>query len=215
MLAMTTDSRRDSGSDSGNDSGNPHDSAGSSGAADLPAALLALPVDVTAVAGRPGASRGFERHAVVAGLATEAAGVGDDPVDLDLRLEGVAEGVVVNGSVGGAWHAECSRCLEPIQGPFDLEVHELYEVDPVDGETYLLADDEIDLVPLVRDTVVPRLPHAPICADDCRGLCPRCGVDRNHEECDCAETVADPRWDALDELRFDEPRFNELRFEER
>lgn len=196
MLTMTSNFRRES-----------HDSSGLFGTAADDAPLTApepLRIDVTAVARRPGVSRRVERHAVVGGLATEAARVGDDPVDLDLRLEGVAEGVVVSGSVSGAWHAECSRCLETIEGPFDLEVHELYEADPVESETYRLVDDEIDLVPLVRDAVVLTLPQAPLCSDDCRGLCPRCGIDRNHEECDCAETATDPRWDALDQLRFEE-----------
>lgn len=195
MLTMTSNSRRES-----------PDSHGSSNASDPVSALM---IDVTAVARHPGVSRRVERHVAVAGLTTEAASVGDDPVDLELRLEGVAEGVVVNGSVSGAWHAECSRCLEAIEGPFDLEVHELYEADPVESETYLLDDDEIDLVPLVRDAIVLTLPHAPLCSDDCRGLCPRCGIDRNHDECDCAEIATDPRWDALDELDFDDARSEE------
>lgn len=189
MPTMTTDFRRES-----------PDSNPSSGSSDV---LAGLRVDVAAVARQPGVSRQVGRHAVVPGLATEAAGVGDDPVDLELRLEGVAEGVGVSGSVSGAWHAECSRCLEEIEGPFDLEVHELYESDPVESETYLLEDDEIDLTPLVRDAVVLTLPHAPLCSDDCRGLCPTCGIDRNHHDCDCGETPSDPRWDALDDLRFD------------
>lgn len=199
MPTMTTEFRRES------PDSNP--SSGSSGAASN--APEDLRVDVTAVARQPGVSREIERQAIVPGLATEAAGVGDDPVDLELRLEGVAEGVVVNGSVSGAWHAECSRCLEEIEGPFDLEVHELYETDPVESETYLLEDDEIDLTPLVRDAVVLTLPHAPLCSDDCRGLCPKCGIDRNHHDCDCGETVSDPRWDALDKLDFDDSRFEE------
>lgn len=195
MLTMTTNFRGES-----------PDSSPSSASSDV---LADLRIDVTSVARQSGASRQVERHTIVPGLATEAAGVGDDPVDLDLRLEGVAEGVVVSGSVSGAWHAQCSRCLEEIEGPFDLAVHELYESDPVESETYLLEDDEIDLMPLVRDAVVLTLPHAPLCSDDCRGLCPTCGIDRNHRECDCTEIRSDPRWDVLDELRFDDARFEE------
>ena len=56
---------------------------------------------------------------------------------------------------------------------------------PVDGETYPLEGDEIDLEQLVRDTVLLDLPAAPLCRDDCAGLCPACGADRNRARCDC------------------------------
>ena len=50
---------------------------------------------------------------------------------------------------------------------------------PDDDELYPIADDTIDLGPLVRDAIVLELPSAPLCRPDCRGLCPHCGADRN------------------------------------
>jgi uncharacterized protein len=52
----------------------------------------------------------------------------------------------------------------------------------------------------VRDAIVLELPMAPLCRDDCRGLCPQCGADRNEADCGCV-APADPRWANLDVLR--------------
>ena len=73
-----------------------------------------------------------------------------------------------------------------------------------DDEAYPLAGDELDLEPLARDAVLLELPLAPLCTEDCQGLCPTCGANRNTESCDCAPP-ADPRWAALDVLRDADP----------
>jgi uncharacterized protein len=53
---------------------------------------------------------------------------------------------------------------------------------------------------------VPELPTIPVCAEDCQGLCPSCGVNRNESHCDCGNEARDPRWDALRALVIsDEP----------
>lgn len=160
---------------------------------------------VTHVAHRPGVMRRIERDVAVPGLDAGNVGVPEaEAVGLDLRLEGVAKGVVVEGFITGRWTADCSRCLEPVSGPFAVEVHELFEPEPVESETYLLEGEEIDLEPLVRDAVVLSLPSAPLCAEDCLGLCPVCGIDRNTGTCDCVQPAGDPRWAGLDQLRFDD-----------
>ena len=92
------------------------------------------------------------------------------------------------------------------------EVREVFEPRPVEGETYPLADDTVDLEPMVRDAVLLALPLAPLCGDDCLGPAPDVfpavvegdgPVDDGDRE--AAEPPADPRWAALDELRFDSP----------
>lgn len=154
---------------------------------------------------RPGETRHIARAARIVDLVSGGTRVGDDdPVDLDVRLESVSDGVVVLGVVSGRWQAECSRCLEDIEGPFELAVRELYEPEPVESETYLLEDDEIDLEPMVRDTVILNLPAVPLCDEECHGLCAQCGVDLNHETCGCATEQVDPRWDVLDRLEFED-----------
>ena len=88
----------------------------------------------------------------------------------------------------------------PARGQLAVGIDELFEPHPLDGETYLLDHDCIDLDQVVRDAVVLELPPAPLCRDDCRGLCPICGADRNDTDCDCVEDDDDPRWAALRSL---------------
>jgi uncharacterized protein len=117
-----------------------------------------------------------------------------------VTLERVPDGVVVRGDVHATWNAECSRCVKAITGAVHVHVDELYEPNPLAGETYGLDDDVLDLEPLARDAVRLELPVAPLCREDCAGLCPNCGVDRNETACDCAVAETDSRWAALRSL---------------
>lgn len=137
----------------------------------------------------------------VPGLESLSARVEDEsPVTFDLRLESHTGGVVASGRVRGRWSAVCSRCLAPVEAPFDLRLREVFEHDPLEEETYPIDGAEIDLLQALRDLVVPDLPVVPLCGDDCAGLCPTCGADRNDGVCDCDPTPVDPRWEALRNL---------------
>jgi uncharacterized protein len=156
---------------------------------------------VTDLLRRPGAKRAVHLEAPVLDLGAGGVVVPPDrPVRIDAVLERIPEGIVVRGEVDVAWTAECSRCLSPVEGELAVAVDELFEPEPIDGETYRLEGDSIDLDQAVRDNVVLALPTAPHCRDDCRGLCPTCGADRNEVECGCVEATDDPRWAALRSL---------------
>ncbi|MGZ6899567.1 MAG: YceD family protein, partial [Acidimicrobiia bacterium] len=126
--------------------------------------------------------------------ATELGGIGgarldDQPLFVDAVLERVPDGVVVQGTVRGFYAAQCSRCLRPVHREIVTAVRELFEAVPIEGETYPLVGDEIDLELPVRDALLLELPAAPLCRDDCAGLCSLCGVDRNQSSCDCDMTI--------------------------
>jgi len=130
---------------------------------------------------------------------------------LDLRLESVSEGVLVSGTAQVALSGECARCLEPLTESLEVDVQQLFvypghENEADDDEIGRLVDDYIDLEPLLRDAVVLALPLAPVCRDDCPGLCPDCGArfaevgpDHGHDE-------VDPRWAALRAMSTDQTR---------
>jgi uncharacterized protein len=157
-------------------------------------------LDVRDLLGRPGTSRPVRLERTFDDLATDLVRVGG-PVAMDLRLESVVEGIFVTGSLSGLRTASCARCLEPVESGFDLRVGELFALDPDDDE-YPVEDGEIGLEPMVRDAVVLAMPFAPLCRPDCRGLCERCGGNRNRDGCSCPPRV-DPRWAALQELKLD------------
>jgi DUF177 domain-containing protein len=125
------------------------------------------------------------------------------PVVVDAVLERVSDGIVVSGSATGGWTGECRRCLQPVGGELRAEFRELFEPHSTDGETYPLVHETIDLELPVREVLMLELPLAPLCAPDCLGICPTCGVDRNERSCECPPPDRDIRWAALDALRED------------
>jgi uncharacterized protein len=93
-----------------------------------------------------------------------------------------------------------------VSGELVVDVHERFSdrppanEPPEDDDMYPIVDDRVDLGPLVRDAIVLELPMAPLCRDDCAGLCPVCGANRNEGDCGCV-APRDPRWANLDVLR--------------
>jgi uncharacterized protein len=126
-----------------------------------------------------------------------------DPIQFDLRLEAVVEGVLVSGSASGRLVGECARCLVDIEDEFLADVQELYvypESDAEPDEASRMEGDLIDLEPALRDQVVLALPFQPLCSDDCEGLCPECGVRLAEEPGHQHEDGIDARWTALQSL---------------
>lgn len=148
---------------------------------------------------RPLTVEGVFDDLFVAGSAVPAAGV----VQAELRLEPAASALWVRGTVSAPWEGECRRCLAPISGVVVAEVGELFEEHWTEDETWPLVQDRIDVEPILREAVLLELPLAPVCRDDCAGLCPQCGEDRNTAACSC-EPVTDPRWAALHDLHDDQ-----------
>ncbi len=172
-----------------------------------------LVLDTRELGRRPGSQREVSRTVPApADLGIEVLGVPEgSPVELDLRLEAVMEGVLVTGTARAGLEGECARCLEPISEEIEVRFQELcvypdQHVDPDEEfEVSKLRDDLVDLEPLLRDAVVLALPLQPLCQDDCPGLCVECGArladdpDHGHDE------PVDPRWAALTELTEPDP----------
>lgn len=112
-----------------------------------------------------------------ADLAVELAAVPESAeLTLDVQLEGVTEGVLVSVTVTAPVAAECARCLEPVSTTTTATFRELFGYEQTEDGGYLLDGDLLDLEPALRDALVLGLPLAPLCADDCAGLCVECGV---------------------------------------
>jgi uncharacterized protein len=171
-----------------------------------------LLVIVTSLRPTPGGRHHVVRTGRLDGLAiTSSAVPADADVVVDADIEVVDGGVVVTGTVSSIWTGECRRCLQPVTGVVVSKVREVFErtprlresdlVDAHEAETYRLAGDTLDLAPLARDAILLELPLAPVCREDCAGLCPTCGVDLNEQSCECAEQPINPVWAILDSLR--------------
>ena len=139
-------------------------------------------------------------------LALSTTRVTDDVVVADVVLEAQGETVTVSGTVAARWEGECRRCLEATGGDVVVELSEVFEAEPVDGETYPLGRDEVDLEPAIREALALALPLAPLCSDDCTGPDPEAHpVTTAPDPADADDAPRrDPRWGALDTLQFDD-----------
>jgi uncharacterized protein len=129
------------------------------------------------------------------------------PIEIDFTLESVPAGIVVDGTILAPWQGTCRRCLDPVDGVLEISVDEVFTSDHVEGETYPLGHETIDLEPLVREAILLSLPLGPLCREDCGGPDPDAfPVEVEHDPADAepdddAERPKDPRWAALDVLR--------------
>ncbi|MSO86487.1 MAG: DUF177 domain-containing protein [Acidimicrobiia bacterium] len=175
----------------------------------MPTRGSVLRVGITELRRRPGTQRLVVLRTAIPGLAVTSARVPDDAdLAIDLTLESVeGTAITARGTVGVPWVADCRRCLDVVSGTLVVEVREVYEAHPRDGETYPIEVDEIDLEPVVRDAVLLNLPISPLCRSDCEGPVPHdlpvTGPGELPEDERDDAPPKDPRWAALDDLNFD------------
>ena len=151
---------------------------------------------------RPGARRREVVSGPMGGIQVVGSSMAEGAtVVVDVELEWVSDGILATGDVRGPWRGECRRCLAPVGGELRVSSRELFEAVPKEGDTYPLRGDRIDLELLAQEALTVELPLAPVCTDDCRGLCPVCGADLNLAPCACTQAERDTRWAALDALR--------------
>jgi uncharacterized protein len=136
----------------------------------------------------------------------------------EVRVEGVADllrtdaGILASADLATVLTITCSRCLQPAQVGMRLVIEEEYypTVDVVSGallpapdepSPFLIDDHHIlSLCEAVRQQVILAEPMQPLCREDCAGLCPVCGMDRNGGPCRCSGAEIDARWSALRDL---------------
>jgi len=153
-----------------------------------------------------GAQRAAELTGTLPGVeVTDAHVDANVPVTASITVESTASTeITVTGRVEAPFVAVCRRCLGPVQGQLVADIREVYEPRPVEGETYPLTRDWIDLAPMLHDAIMLALPVAPLCRPDCPGPEPdvfpvAIGAPAADEE--PGRPTGDPRWAALDALR--------------
>jgi len=140
---------------------------------------------------------------------------GDELAD-NVKLVGKAKSVAgkfeVNGTLTTELNVACARCLEPIALPMSIafearfvppEVFDAAVEHELEGEALtvdVLEGDSIDLNAIAREQILLNLPEQLFCHPDCKGLCEKCGANRNLIDCKCIDEEIDPRWAALADL---------------
>jgi uncharacterized protein len=172
----------------------------------------ALAADVRELLHKPGAHKHVVVRAPLEDLATPVASVPPArPVTVDVEIESVVEGLLVTGTVSATALVSCVRCLRQFDQELEVQVRELFALEPAadEDEGYaVLPDDRLPLDTMARDALVLGFPAFPLHSPDCAGLCPVCGADRNTDGrarlADCGHgdpEPIDPRWAGLADLR--------------
>lgn len=150
------------------------------------------------------------------------------PDELDLDLEGATlvgevkfsgeteklnDKAHVRGKIEAEVGVDCTRCLEPVERKFEILFDDVF-VDPADApaeievvlgaeelDESIAIDGKINVAEVVREQILLALPDQVFCKEDCKGLCPKCGSNRNLLDCRCIEDEIDPRWSGLKNLK--------------
>lgn len=139
-----------------------------------------------------------------------------EPPEIAGRVSRSGHEVRVRGKINARAEVDCDRCLKAVTVPVETEFDVTYvpEDDYREGEAAELKEDDlslsvydgatIDVDELVREQLLLALPTRALCTEECKGLCPVCGADRNADACDCETKEVDPRWAGLKAMRNDE-----------
>jgi uncharacterized protein len=147
--------------------------------------------------------------------ATAGMGITETSARLSARLMYQGGNVLFQGTLKGSMVTECQRCLGPATVPIDVRLNTIYvprgsmeiedlSFNPEEPEDidYAYHDREVvDLREVLRQQIVLSMPIAPICREECRGLCPVCGADRNREACSCEPEVSLSPFAALKNMK--------------
>src|SRR5580698_3078822 len=123
---------------------------------------------------------------------------------VDLVLGSLGE-IRAKGHLSVLMEADCDRCLEPARCPIDSDFELYYRpvtegygeekaIDAGEAEMGFYEGDGVELNDVLREFVLLTLPMQRVCGEDCKGICPECGQNRNLKECRCQPEAADDRW---------------------
>jgi uncharacterized protein len=146
-----------------------------------------------------------------------------NPVDERVRLTAPAavtgkvklsgNEVFVSGHVDTRAQVECDRCLQPVEAPVsadftleyitgsEYESSEVAELTEAEMSVAVFDGEGLDVDEIVKEQILLAVPTRMLCREDCKGICPECGIDRNTGECSCGADNIDPRWAALKNLK--------------
>ena len=118
-----------------------------------------------------------------------------DSISVTGQIVNVGTVFRLTGTVTASANLECCRCLQVFERAVSFEFEEEF-----DGLAFGYPDDWIDIAEPIRAALIFQEPMQPFCNDDCKGLCPHCGVDRNRTDCGCDKEIIDPRLASLQQL---------------
>ncbi len=140
------------------------------------------------------------------------------PLQVDMIHVRSGDDLLFSGTLSSELVGQCGRCLEeyalPLEREFSLMLspgralvrEQELTADELSASFYSESEDEIDLSTLVHEEILLALSSRPLCREECRGLCPQCGINLNIDSCECHPVRQEPRLTALSNLRMSSQR---------
>ena len=132
-----------------------------------------------------------------------------------LQLQRDGDQIYLVGGAYLAWHPQCDRCLAPFEWQQQFPLHLVLlrtskvagyanqngaeDIEDLDVSGY--EGDTINLIALLKEQLILQLPMSARCSENCQGLCPTCGADRNKAPCTCPPTPTSSPFDVLRQLK--------------
>jgi DUF177 domain-containing protein len=135
-----------------------------------------------------------------------------EPAAVKGRVRLAGNEVFVNGHVDTRAQVDCDRCLQPVVLPVSADFALEYitgpqyeasaaaELTEAELSVSVFDGEAIDVDEIVKEQILLAVPTRTLCREECKGICPECGIDRNTGECKCVANDIDPRWAALKDL---------------
>lgn len=118
------------------------------------------------------------------------------PLSVTGKVQNIGGTIEISAHITGRFNTECSRCGDAVTEDFSADLFESVENDfsDIDEECISVQGNVIDISGSINACIFGNIPMQTLCREDCKGLCPECGMNLNEKECNCDTTVYDPRF---------------------
>ena len=120
----------------------------------------------------------------------------DNPLTVEGEVKNIGGAIEISATITGEYKTDCSRCGKDVCGKLTAELFESLdsEFSEIDEECVSVSGNVIDISGSIQAAIFSSIPMQFLCKEDCKGLCPVCGIDLNNNECNCEVEVYDPRF---------------------
>ena len=118
------------------------------------------------------------------------------PLNIEGKVQNIGGTIEITAHIDGGYRADCSRCGAVVEENLDADLFESVESDfsDADEECISVSGTVIDITGSIEACIFTSIPMQFLCKEDCKGLCPVCGINLNEKECNCEVEVYDPRF---------------------
>jgi uncharacterized protein len=146
--------------------------------------LLRILLDVTDLLKERGLEKELRIEQELEPIETETQSVKPTkPFKIELKISNIDGMLRVEGKMRGTVKLACSRCLEEYKLPIFQPIDAVFSPKPFDQETYPVTEGKIDIGQVIEEVLLLAIPMKPLCREDCKGLCPKCGQNLNFKDC--------------------------------